>query len=156
MTKQELAYRLCEAAGALADAAMDAEEAGVEFDLEINNADPGQIIDVIFYRDPDIPFTMADDTLPLPTPMTHRTNAPPMVNADPTILMQVYLDDGRVFEYEVATAAQAQEHTSAIARTGYVSVGGGTLTHFPAHRIQKVKATGPGLSTNYTDRVRGI
>ena len=73
-----------------------------------------------------------------------------------TILISVYLDDGRVYEYDVATAAKAQEHVAAIIRTGYVSVGGGVMTHYPAHRIAKVVATGDGLSTNYSDRVRGI
>lgn len=71
------------------------------------------------------------------------------------ITIAVYLDDGRVFEYDVATPGQAREHSAAIVGWGYRRVEGNVLTHYPAHRICKVKATGEGITTNYPDRERG-
>ncbi|UTC29833.1 hypothetical protein BAJUN_02030 [Bajunvirus bajun] len=80
------------------------------------------------------------------------------------IVIAVYLDDGRVFEYDVNTTSQAREHTAAIITGGYrscqmdTSIGSseeGVLEHYPPHRILKVKATGPGIRTNYPDRIRG-
>lgn len=74
------------------------------------------------------------------------------------ITIAVYLDDGRVFEYEVSSVASAREHTSAIIATGYRSVQAeqpDVLTHYPPHRISKVKCTGLPVATSYTDRVRG-
>jgi hypothetical protein len=70
-------------------------------------------------------------------------------------VISVYLDDGRVFEYDVADPEAVREHTAAIVAAGYRRVVGDTLTHFPPHRIMKVKAQGPGISTNYPDRMRG-
>jgi hypothetical protein len=72
--------------------------------------------------------------------------------------VQVYLDDGRVFEYEVPTEEKAREHSFAIVTTGYRHVAGSdadaTLEHYPPHRINKVKVSG-GVSTLYKDVVRG-
>lgn len=68
--------------------------------------------------------------------------------------IEVYLDDGRVFEYEVVCPTKAREHTYAIVAGGYRHVSGGVLEHFPPHRILKVKASG-GLETDYHDKVRG-
>lgn len=66
--------------------------------------------------------------------------------------ISVYLDDGRVFEYEVLSGKQ-REHTSAIIAGGYRSCRDGVLEHYPPHRIVKVKAT--GADTMYTDTLRG-
>lgn len=73
------------------------------------------------------------------------------------IIISVYLDDGRVYEYEVDNQASAREHLFAIVSTGYRSSqnNGSTLTHYPPHRITKVKATGDGVTTSYPDTVRG-
>lgn len=66
--------------------------------------------------------------------------------------ISVYLDSGDVFEYE--TDSSAREHVSAIVTSGYRSVDeNGVLTHWPTHRILKVKAT--GCNTSYPDSVRG-
>lgn len=72
---------------------------------------------------------------------------------DPKVTVQVYLDNGLVFEYDVKNQASAREHADAIVRTGYRSVQDGTFTAYPPHRILKVKFE--GASTSYPDRVRG-
>lgn len=71
-----------------------------------------------------------------------------------TLTVQVYLDDGRVFEYSVHSAEKAREHSHAIVCNGYRHVFDGGLEHYPPHRILKVKVTG-NVDTLYTDTVRG-
>lgn len=73
-----------------------------------------------------------------------------------TIAIQVYLDDGRVFEYDIAAdPAKAREHITAIGTRGYQHNNGtGSMEFYPAHRILKVKASG-AIPTTYPDRVRG-
>jgi hypothetical protein len=78
--------------------------------------------------------------------------------AAPKITISVYLDDGRVYDYQVSTVASAREHMAAIVATGYRSVQADdptTLTHYPPHRIVKVKATGVQFQTMYFDSARG-
>ena len=71
------------------------------------------------------------------------------------ILIETYLDDGRVFSYAVNDPAKAREHAFAIVTTGYRHTVDGCLEHYPPHRIAKVKATGNGIGTMYPDIVRG-
>lgn len=70
--------------------------------------------------------------------------------------VSVYLDDGRVREYDVDTPDKGREHAAAIIATGYRSTpeGGGDLEWYPPHRISKVKVSGAGESTAYRDRPR--
>lgn len=68
--------------------------------------------------------------------------------------IQVYIDDGRVFEYEVKDSSKAREHTHAIILTGYRHTIKDILEHYPPHRILKVKVEGD-VNTLYPDRVRG-
>lgn len=85
------------------------------------------------------------------------------LDLDPlTRTLQVYLDDGRVFEYEVrgknpdAAAAKAREHASAIAATGYRhNDGKGEFEHYPPHRVAKIKVINGEVPTEYADRVSG-
>jgi hypothetical protein len=71
------------------------------------------------------------------------------------ILVDVYMDDGRVFCYEVVDQHKAREHAAAIVRDGYRHCdGNGGLEHYPPHRILKVKLNG-GIETDYPDKVRG-
>lgn len=72
-----------------------------------------------------------------------------------TYEIQVYLDDGRKFIYNVNSAEQVREHTFAIATTGYRNCTPDMIEHYPVHRISKVKAVGAGLSTNYPAVVKG-
>lgn len=69
--------------------------------------------------------------------------------------IHIYLDDGRVFEYEVSNPDKAREHASAIINTGYRHTAEGVLEYYPPHRILKVKATGEHIDTSYPDKVRG-
>ena len=71
------------------------------------------------------------------------------------ITIAVYLDDGRVFEYDINDATKAREHTHAIIMTGYRHTVAGCLEHYLPHRISKVKATGDGIGTMYPDTARG-
>jgi hypothetical protein len=68
--------------------------------------------------------------------------------------VQVYLDDGRVFNYEVADQWKAREHASAIVQSGYRHNDGQVLEHYPPWRILKVKIPTP-VETMYKDEVRG-
>jgi hypothetical protein len=75
--------------------------------------------------------------------------------AEQKIVVAVYMDDGRVFEYDVVSHDKAREHAAAIVHGGYRHTIDGELEHYPPHRILKVKATGVGVGTSYPDRVRG-
>jgi len=80
----------------------------------------------------------------------------------PTATVEVYLDDGRVFHYDLSNpdldmlAAKAREHCSAIIATGYRhNDGNGEFEHYPAHRISKTKVANFVIPTKYPDKVRG-
>ena len=70
--------------------------------------------------------------------------------------VHTYLDDGRVFSYEVADAGKAREHAAAIVKGGYRrNDAKGTFEHYPPHRILKVKVTGGTVPTAYPDKETG-
>ena len=74
----------------------------------------------------------------------------------PLLVIQVYLDNGVIYEYDVKGALKAREHASGIALSGYHhNDGRGGFEHYPPHRILKVKVTGDIISTFYPDRVVG-
>lgn len=70
--------------------------------------------------------------------------------------VQVYMDDGRVFQYTVDSPSKGREHASAIVKTGYrhTEMGSTDLEWYPPHRIVKVKVINGGESTKYSDTVR--
>jgi len=68
--------------------------------------------------------------------------------------VEVYLDDGRVFSYEVKSEEKVREHASAIIKTGYRHNDGEIFEHYPPHRILKVKCDAK-ISTKYLDKARG-
>jgi len=69
--------------------------------------------------------------------------------------VQVYIDNGVVYEYDVASAHKVREHADAIVKTGYRhNDGKGEFEHYPPHRISKVKCNGV-IPTRYPDRVSG-
>lgn len=70
------------------------------------------------------------------------------------VTVKTYIDNGLCYEYDVPTAEAAREHADAIIKGGYRHTADGYLTHIPPHRIVKVKC-GPGIETNYPDRVSG-
>ena len=73
---------------------------------------------------------------------------------DASTKIQVYLDDGRVFEYTVANGTKAREHVYQIAMEGYRRVDKGELEYYPVHRIKKVKAVGD-VTTMFPDTAKG-
>jgi hypothetical protein len=70
------------------------------------------------------------------------------------VKVEVYIDDGRVFSYSVASAEKAREHSHAIVTTGYRHATKEYFEHYGPHRILKVKVTGE-VDTKYPDEVRG-
>lgn len=68
--------------------------------------------------------------------------------------VSVYLDDGRVFEYEVANPMKGREHAAKIIVGGYRHTEGNDLEWYPPHRIDKVKIIGTCESSLYVDRTR--
>lgn len=75
-------------------------------------------------------------------------------SAKATFCVAIYLDDGRVFEYDVPSAEKVREHSAAIIKDGYRHCDSdGLYEHYPPHRILKVKSS--GIDTSYPDRVRG-
>lgn len=67
--------------------------------------------------------------------------------------VEVYLDDGRVFSYEVSSPEKVREHASAIISGGYRHNDGKVFEHYPPHRILKVKSS--NIDTMYPDTARG-
>jgi hypothetical protein len=67
--------------------------------------------------------------------------------------VQVYLDDGRVFEYEVSSAEKVREHAAAIIKGGYRHNDGKVFEHYPPHRLLKVKSE--NIDTLHQDITRG-
>ena len=69
--------------------------------------------------------------------------------------ISVYIDDGRVFKYNVsaasdyAAAAKAREHCHAIATNGYRHNDGNEFEEYPVWRVLKVKTS--NIPTNYLD-----
>jgi hypothetical protein len=69
--------------------------------------------------------------------------------------IQVYIDNGLVFAYDVPSAHKVREHAAAIIKSGYRhNDGKGEFEHYPPHRIEKVKCAGI-IPTNYPDTVSG-
>lgn len=68
--------------------------------------------------------------------------------------IQIYMDDGRVFEYDTNSPSKGREHAAKIIATGYRHTEGDDLEWYPPHRIDKVKVAGACESTQYRDRTR--
>lgn len=78
-----------------------------------------------------------------------------MIEKDKKYQIQVYLDNGNIYEYDVKGYHSAREHSAAIVKDGYRhNPGKGYMEHFPPHRIVKVKVVGD-VPTKYPDRVVG-
>ncbi len=70
--------------------------------------------------------------------------------------ISVYIDDGRVFFYDVVHAEKAREHASEILRSGYRHMWKeGEMEWYPVHRIRKVKIESAGMDSMYYDETRG-
>lgn len=70
--------------------------------------------------------------------------------------IQVYLVNGVVFEYEVASPTKGREHAHAIITTGYrhTAENSQDLEWYPPQAVLKVKVEGGGESA-YKDKARG-
>lgn len=72
-----------------------------------------------------------------------------------TFTIKVYMDDGRIFQYDVDSPDKVREHSDAIIKGGYRhNDGNGTYEHYPTHRIIKVKCS-QLIPTNYPDIICG-
>ncbi len=66
------------------------------------------------------------------------------------MLVNVYMDDGRVYQYEVSSQSKAREHCQAIAMSGYRHIEpDGTFEHYGPHRITKIKVTGGAFKPDH-------
>lgn len=54
------------------------------------------------------------------------------------ITISVYLQDGRIFEYEVANETKGREHAHRIGTLGWRNWEDGNECYYPAHQIRKV------------------
>lgn len=68
--------------------------------------------------------------------------------------VRVYIDDGRIFTYDVKSADKVREHADAIVKGGYRHNDGEVFEHYPPYRIVKVQCLQP-IDTNYKDIVEG-
>lgn len=74
----------------------------------------------------------------------------------PIYNIDIYMDDGRVFSYNVESADKVREHAAAIISAGYrhSEEQTGIWEWYPPHRILKIKSK--NIPTNYyTSNVRG-
>jgi len=69
--------------------------------------------------------------------------------------INVYLDDGRVYSYEVPNELKAREHAAAIVLGGYRHNDGMEFEHYGPQRVLKVKVTGGVVATKYPDSGTG-
>lgn len=53
-------------------------------------------------------------------------------------LISVYLQDGRIFEYEVANSTKAREHAHRIINFGWRNWEEGRECYYPTHQVLKV------------------
>lgn len=94
---------------------------------------------------------MVDETLSI----SSTTGTFPVLNRK-KITLEVYLNTGIVFEYEVENNRSAREHASKIIKTGFRCTveGEDDLTWYPPHVIEKVKIKNGAEGTNYKVKYR--
>ena len=52
--------------------------------------------------------------------------------------INVYMQDGRVFDYDVANCTKAREHAHRIVNYGWRNVVDGIMEYYPVHQVLKV------------------
>lgn len=55
-----------------------------------------------------------------------------------TIPINIYLQDGRTFSYEVANSVKAREHAHRIINYGWRNAVDGMMEYYPVHQVLKV------------------
>ena len=75
---------------------------------------------------------------------------------DVMIKINVYMQDGRVFIYEVKDAVKAREHAHRIINYGWRNVTDGVMEYYPVHQILKVTFDCPKdyMSNKYEAKVK--
>ena len=69
--------------------------------------------------------------------------------------IEVYINNGLKFQYDVDSPESVREHAAAIIQSGYRSNDGKSrFVHWPPHSIVKVKCNGC-IPTNYPDVITG-
>ena len=59
------------------------------------------------------------------------------------VTINVYMEDGRVFTYEVINAIKAREHAHRIITLGWRNCTDGVMEYYPIHQINKVTFSDP-------------
>jgi hypothetical protein len=59
------------------------------------------------------------------------------------IQIKVYMQDGRVFNYDVVDSVKAREHAHRIITTGWRNVTNDVMEYYPVHQILKVTFPNP-------------
>lgn len=69
--------------------------------------------------------------------------------------INVYMQDGRVFSYNVADPVKAREHAHRIITLGWRNVVNGIMEYYPVHQILKVTFASPEdlMATKYEGKV---
>lgn len=66
--------------------------------------------------------------------------------------IDVYIDNGVIFCYDVDSPQKVVEHAYAIIKDGYRHNDGEIFEYYPPHRILKVKSR--GIPTIYPDKIK--
>ena len=72
------------------------------------------------------------------------------------VRVNVYMQDGRMFSYEVANGVKAREHAHRIVTLGWRNVVDGVMEYYPVHQVLKVAFADPKdeMSNKYEARSR--
>ncbi len=70
--------------------------------------------------------------------------------------VNVYLQDGRVFTYEVEDSVKAREHAHRIINYGWRNAVNGTMEYYPVHQVLKVTFKHPKdmMSVKYEGKAK--
>lgn len=71
-------------------------------------------------------------------------------------IISVYMQDGRVFQYEVDDCAKAREHAHRIITEGWRNVTNGVMEYYPVHQVLKVTFpyTEDYMGTKYEGKIK--
>ena len=59
------------------------------------------------------------------------------------ITISIYMQDGRVFQYDVINAIKAREHAHRIINYGWRNIVNDVMEYYPTHQINKVTFPDP-------------
>ena len=70
------------------------------------------------------------------------------------IQINIYMEDGRTFSYDVANAVKAREHAHRIVNYGWRNIVDGVMEYYPTHQINKVTFEAPKdmMATKYEEK----